>query len=424
MSETWPWEVTEDKQEEPEPVPYELNTTKCGNFLFVGKDKLSVTYNNSVTTSGAHNNDVGAIQANNPVPNSRWIYYFEVEIKDKGADGKIAIGFSDADFKLSRQPGWEKNSYGYHGDDGKRYHASGQGLAYAETYTTGDVVGAGIRLGSQEMFFTKNGRLFPTAFRDVRLPLYPTIAVHSKNECVEVNFGAKPFVFDLEAVVAKERQAQQDAVESFQLPPGLVHRVVQQYLQHYGYSGTLAALEASSSPAPGSEQGNPRDFLQKRSEIRELILAGNIDGAMEELASAFPEVLQDTSLMFHLHCQKLIELVKLHSFQEAIEYARTHLGPYQGQDTLHDTTLQEVMAVLAYAEPAETPAVSHMMGLGQREAVADAINAALLKLVAPDASTQAPMMVLLKHLGLTQQELREATGSQGEVYDLQRALTI
>ena len=33
------------------------------------------------------------------------------------------LGFSDAGFKLSRQPGWEPNSYGYHGDDGRKYRS-------------------------------------------------------------------------------------------------------------------------------------------------------------------------------------------------------------------------------------------------------------------------------------------------------------
>jgi hypothetical protein len=33
---------------------------------------------------------------------------------------------------------WEKNSYGYHGDDGKKYHASGRGEAYGPTFTTGE----------------------------------------------------------------------------------------------------------------------------------------------------------------------------------------------------------------------------------------------------------------------------------------------
>ena len=49
---------------------------------------------------------------------------------------------------------WESNSYGYHGDDGHKFHASGKGEEYGPAYGTGDVIGAGIHLGRKEMFFT------------------------------------------------------------------------------------------------------------------------------------------------------------------------------------------------------------------------------------------------------------------------------
>lgn len=49
---------------------------------------------------------------------------------------------------------WEPHSYGYHGDDGKKFHNHGQGHDYGPTYSTGDVIGAGVHLERQEIFFT------------------------------------------------------------------------------------------------------------------------------------------------------------------------------------------------------------------------------------------------------------------------------
>ena len=53
---------------------------------------------------------------------------------------------------------WEPGSYGYNGMDGKRLHKSASASRdveeYAEPFTAGDVVGAGIILGRQELFFT------------------------------------------------------------------------------------------------------------------------------------------------------------------------------------------------------------------------------------------------------------------------------
>jgi len=105
---------------------------------------------------------------------------------------------------------WEANSCGYHGDDGLLYRGHGKGEAFGPTYTSGDVVGAGINYAAQEFFFTyttlpllssfkakllltchffpssfcasKNGQVVGSVYKDMKGPLFPTIAVHSQNE--------------------------------------------------------------------------------------------------------------------------------------------------------------------------------------------------------------------------------------------------
>ena len=43
-----------------------------------------------------------------------------------------------------------------------------------------------------------NGVKLKVAFRNVKASaLFPTVGLHSRGEAVEVNFGAKPFRFDL-----------------------------------------------------------------------------------------------------------------------------------------------------------------------------------------------------------------------------------
>lgn len=43
-------------------------------------------------------------------------------------------------FKFFRIPlvGWDKQSYGYHGDDGNSFCSSGNGQPYGPTFTTGN----------------------------------------------------------------------------------------------------------------------------------------------------------------------------------------------------------------------------------------------------------------------------------------------
>ena len=57
-------------------------------------------------------------------------------------------------------PGWRRGSWGYHGDDGKKYgvlNYDNDGDIYGPTYGTGDTVGCGVDFTSGCAFFTKNG---------------------------------------------------------------------------------------------------------------------------------------------------------------------------------------------------------------------------------------------------------------------------
>lgn len=68
-------------------------------------------------------------------------------------------------------PGWEITSWGYHGDNGQKYHDNYWGQAYndAEMYTTGDIVGCLYDIEKKEVSFTKNGDLLGMLFSPLTL---------------------------------------------------------------------------------------------------------------------------------------------------------------------------------------------------------------------------------------------------------------
>lgn len=71
----------------------------------------------------------------------------------------VAIGICEKGVPLNgRFPGWERGSYGYHGDDGNFFQERGWGANYGETYGPGDTVGCAVDLKNGAIFFTKNGK--------------------------------------------------------------------------------------------------------------------------------------------------------------------------------------------------------------------------------------------------------------------------
>lgn len=149
----------------------------------------------------------------------------------------MGIGLSTRDVNLNRLPGWDKGSYGYHGDDGHSFCSSGSGIAYGPTFTTGDYVGCCVNFLENTCFYTRNGynignngldlhvRIYTlvflgTSFRDIpvgnmldfpdhhslvvssfQTEIFPTVGLQTPLEAIEANFGLTPFKFDLEKYI-------------------------------------------------------------------------------------------------------------------------------------------------------------------------------------------------------------------------------
>lgn len=142
-------------------------------------------------------NNVGIAQIRQPLkPNG--VPYYEVKIINPGEKCTIAVGLASSDYPLNMQPGWCKNSIAYHGDDGKLFHETGNGIPFASSWKQHDVIGLGIRSSSGkcsptdriQVYFTKNG--VEVGHTTVCIPdcgFFPTIGFHSAGERVKVNLG-------------------------------------------------------------------------------------------------------------------------------------------------------------------------------------------------------------------------------------------
>ena len=179
------------------PLPRALSTTDKSVYANV-KSSFCCEYNEQKTIGISRNEKVGAVRALHPIPTECRIYYFEILIRNQGEKGLIGIGLTSDGSKINRMPGWEEHTIGYLGSDGKLYSGSQSGFSFGPHFTTNDVIGCGILLNTNTVFFTKNGYLLGSTSPNLSSkPWYPTVGLHSKNESIEVNFGQNSFVYDI-----------------------------------------------------------------------------------------------------------------------------------------------------------------------------------------------------------------------------------
>jgi len=162
------------------------------------------------------------------IPVLSGISYFEITIHKalrqpdavaaEGYTPCVAIGIANHRHRLNKMPGWDSNSFGFHGDDGcffRRYADEGIAISAEARFGEGDTVGLGITYSQlkdhlnetgpmtpNELFLTVNGKYvcrylfsscafghctwFPCVGTDCHCP-------------IEFNFGNKgvPFAFDV-----------------------------------------------------------------------------------------------------------------------------------------------------------------------------------------------------------------------------------
>ncbi|KAL3641428.1 hypothetical protein CASFOL_016396 [Castilleja foliolosa] len=404
--------------EEREESPTELDATSSfGAVVMVGLDKLSLSYQ-AASSNGI---EIGMVQANRPAPMKRLLYYFEIHVKNPGTMGCM-IGFTTQNPRIPLQPGSNASSdfLFYRGPFG---HSG-------PTFTTGDTGGCGINYATKEFFVTKNGILVDALYKDFKAPVFPTLTVTSPNEEVTVNFGKDPFLFDIKssfdatiqslelkttllqqpidiiiysckknkgipdgkAYEAEQRAKLQLKIDNMCIPQPqdarlASHRIVQSYLQHYGYGETLKLFNIAAEinvppnhvvPESCSNEEDSMYALDHRITLRQLIKSGDIDEALSLIRQWYPQIVQDdtSTICFLIHSQKFIELVRDGKLEEAIQYGRSEFDRFK-KLSLVDDLIEDCAALLAYEQP-ETSSVGYLLRDTQRELVADAVNAMIL----------------------------------------------
>uniref|UniRef100_A0A674PF93 RAN binding protein 9 n=1 Tax=Takifugu rubripes TaxID=31033 RepID=A0A674PF93_TAKRU len=290
------------------PLPRSWSPKDKFSYIGLSQNNLRVHYKGHGKTP----KDAASVRATHPIPAACGVYYFEVKIISKGRDGYMGIGLSAQGVNMNRLPGWDKHSYGYHGDDGHSFCSSGTGQPYGPTFTTGDVIGCCVNLINNTCFYTKNGHSLGIAFTDLPPNLYPTVGLQTPGEVVDANFGQHPFVFDIEDYMREWRTKIQAQIDHFPIGEregewqSMIQKMVASYLVHHSYCATAEAFAKSTDQAVHEELAS----IKNRQKIQKLVLSGRMGEAIETTQQLYPNLLErNPDLLFMLKVRQFIEMV-------------------------------------------------------------------------------------------------------------------
>ncbi|XP_063699691.1 ran-binding protein 9 isoform X2 [Culicoides brevitarsis] len=344
--------------EDETPLPRNWSPTDKCNSIYV--HNFRVHYKGI----GKSHNDAASVRTAHPVPAACGLYYFEVKIISKGRDGYMGIGLTAQNFKANRLPGWDKGSYGYHGDDGNSFCSSGNGQPYGPTFTTNDIIGCGVNLVDNTCFYTKNGHHLGIAFRDLPTKLYPTVGLQTPGEIVDANFGQEPFKFDIEDMLKELRASTKASIYNFPVPDDqgdwttILHRMVSSYLVHHGFSSTAEAFAKSTGQTFNEDLAS----IKTRQKILKLVLSGRMGQAIEQTIRFYPGLLESNqNLLFMLKCRQFVEMVNGCDFDNDSQVPSSRESPItqaqsviQSTKTYHNGTTTQNNSNLVISDPSNS----------------------------------------------------------------------
>ncbi|XP_039999261.1 LOW QUALITY PROTEIN: ran-binding protein 9 [Xiphias gladius] len=288
------------------PLPRSWSPKDKFSYIGLSQNNLRVHYKGHGKTP----KDAASVRATHPIPAACGVYYFEVKIISKGRDGYMGIGLSAQGVNMNRLPGWDKHSYGYHGDDGHSFCSSGTGQPYGPTFTTGDVIGCCVNLINNTCFYTKNGHSLGIAFTDLPPNLYPTVGLQTPGEVVDANPPTPVCVLDY--MLEEWRTKIQAQIDRFPIGEregewqSMIQKMVASYLVHHSYCATAEAFAKSTDQAVHEELAS----IKNRQKIQKLVLSGRMGEAIETTQQLYPNLLErNPDLLFMLKVRQFIEMV-------------------------------------------------------------------------------------------------------------------
>nr|GMC78819.1 protein GID8 homolog [Ipomoea batatas] len=129
--------------------------------------------------------------------------------------------------------------------------------------------------------------------------------------------------------------------------------------------------QKSSELNLGTEPDIDLATITDRMAVKKAVQSGNIEDAIEKILDTNPQ------LFFHLQQQRLIELIRHHKVEEALEFAHEELAPRGEENYGFLDELERTMTLLAFEDVENCP-LGELVDMSQRLKTASEVNAAIL----------------------------------------------
>lgn len=182
------------------------------------------------------------------------------------------------------------------------------------------MIGCGFDFRTMSAFYTKNGVYLGTAFQNISIGrgIYPFVGFKTPGEKIRANFGSNPFKFDIAHHYKDQLRQSFAPITQLSRPKNEEFNTILEYLLHNGYSRSASAFKRSIACPQLLDNNNSMDVdnhketeAATRRDIRQALLHGNIDEAIDICHSHYPGVLENNeTIRFRLACRKFIEMIR------------------------------------------------------------------------------------------------------------------
>lgn len=164
-------------------------------------------------------------------------------------------------------------------------------------------------------------------------------------------------------------------INSKELPMDYMKQLVLDYLISQGYREAAEYLcEDAAIPFPRDDIEN----LDQRMRIRDDIVEGKIQGAIEKVVKIVPDLLERNPVL-HLRLlqQHLIELIRNGQLEEAVAFTQSIVEKVDALPEM-EKEMQKAFSMIAFEKPEDSP-YTNLLEISHRQMVANDVNCAILK---------------------------------------------